>query len=186
MLDSIIRYGIYVNTDPPDDCAGLTIEEIMKGYGIHGEIRRCGDGKTGAGQAQEDPVDVVNVDNVQDDNQDDSMVGSNDITFNDKFTAPPVRVPRVVNPFTNIPQLHQVFMDTFKQAEGHGIIPEGYGIQPSEWEYGAYPSFYHIRSGKKGRELRVELPDLIWRPRTEMWVRALDIYNNLLARLDDM
>jgi hypothetical protein len=132
-------------------------------------------------------VDVVSIDDS--DNSDDGSGDSanmDDIQeFHDKFTAPPVRVPRVVNPFANLPELGRIFKDTFKQADDLGIIPEGYGMWPDEWIHDAYPSFYHIQSGKNGgRELKVELPDLIWRPRAEMWVRALNVYNNLLAQLD--
>jgi hypothetical protein len=195
-LDGIIEHGVYINADPADDCKGLTVEQIIDGYGVHGVIQQRRSGKTGAGQTDEDPVDIVNLEDAQDssgsdDNGSDDS-GSDDGSesgqvnaFNSKFTAPPVHVPRVINPFADSPQLGQIFTHTLRQVQQQGVLPEGYNIRPDEWEHGAYPSFYYIRSGKKsGRELRVDLPDMIWHQRAEMWAQALDVYKNLLAHLD--
>ncbi|KAK7029110.1 hypothetical protein R3P38DRAFT_2368283, partial [Favolaschia claudopus] len=50
----------------------------------------------------------------------------------------------------------------------------GYGLLREEWEGEIYPAFEIIKSGRKGsKELRVALPDSIWRPRAELLGRAL-------------
>ncbi|KAK6981346.1 hypothetical protein R3P38DRAFT_2396312, partial [Favolaschia claudopus] len=52
--------------------------------------------------------------------------------------------------------------------------PKYYHQGCEEWEGEMYPAFEIIKSGRKGsKELRVALPDSIWRPRAELWGRAL-------------
>jgi hypothetical protein len=51
---------------------------------------------------------------------------------------------------------------------------------PDEWEDNEYPSVEIIRSGRRGgKELRVALPDFVWRPRAELWGQALDILSRI-------
>lgn len=67
-----------------------------------------------------------------------------------------------------------VFAQVLGEISETGIIPAGYGIRPEEWEDGKYPSYEMIRSNRHGRkDLRVALPDGIWRPRAVLWVQAL-------------
>lgn len=58
---------------------------------------------------------------------------------------------------------------------------------PEEWENGTYPAFEILKSGRKrSKELRVALPDLIWRPRAQLWVRALAVLDELTYTLEGM
>ncbi|KAL0060477.1 hypothetical protein AAF712_012760, partial [Marasmius tenuissimus] len=90
-----------------------------------------------------------------------------------------VHVPRYPPPFDTT-QL-ELFARALTVADEQRLIPGGYGVRSEEWEDGEYPSYEVLRSGKKGtQELRVDLPDHIWRPRAEKWVQALDILNYML------
>lgn len=62
------------------------------------------------------------------------------------------------------------------------VVPHGYYLLEGEWEEGTYPSVEILRSGQRGRrEITIALPDSVWRPRAEMWARAID----LLVRLTE-
>ncbi|THV06831.1 hypothetical protein K435DRAFT_848900 [Dendrothele bispora CBS 962.96] len=37
LLDGILKHGIYLDSDPPDDCVGLTVEETMESYDVRTE-----------------------------------------------------------------------------------------------------------------------------------------------------
>ncbi|THU94738.1 hypothetical protein K435DRAFT_667877, partial [Dendrothele bispora CBS 962.96] len=170
---------------PPDDCVGLTVEETMESYGVHGKVQRRPHGHSGAGYSPEDPIDNLERGSSSGSESEESEWEEAETIHDDKFTAPPVKVPRVVDPFSKVPRLKKVFKKSLLDTQEAGIIPDGYGMHPEEWEHNVYPSYYTIRSGRKGsQELRVELPDLVWRPRSVMWVQALDVYNNLMAQLD--
>ncbi|KAJ7577912.1 hypothetical protein C8J56DRAFT_710462, partial [Mycena floridula] len=62
-----------------------------------------------------------------------------------------------------------------------GYIPESYNLRPEEWDEDGYPAFEIIRTGRTStKELRVSLPDEIWRPRALQWVQALDIMTAII------
>ncbi|THU78546.1 hypothetical protein K435DRAFT_699855, partial [Dendrothele bispora CBS 962.96] len=181
LLSGMLEHGIYVDTNPPDDCEGLTIAEIEEGYGVHGNVQSRAPGQTGAGHSLEDQLDDERDSGAESTDDDEDW---EDIpTIDDKFTAPAVKVPRMLNPFSK--QLEEIFSKSLSDLRAEEIIPEGFKILPQEWEDSTYPSYYHIRSGRKTNQaLLVELPDLIWRPRSELWVQALSVYNHLKAELE--
>ncbi|KAF9023504.1 hypothetical protein BDZ89DRAFT_890185, partial [Hymenopellis radicata] len=73
-----------------------------------------------------------------------------------------------------------MFDDALRLAQSTGSIPHGYGMLPHEWEQGEYPSYELLPVGRRvGNELRINLPDEIWRPRAQLWVQALDIYYSI-------
>jgi hypothetical protein len=74
----------------------------------------------------------------------------------------------------------QLFHDTFAAANENGIIPPGYGLLPEEWNDGVYFTFEILKSGRRGiKQLRIALPDSIWRPRAEVWGRGLAILDQI-------
>ncbi|THU93049.1 hypothetical protein K435DRAFT_861886 [Dendrothele bispora CBS 962.96] len=138
LLDGMLKHGIYLDSDPPDDCVGLTVEETMESYDVHSKVQRHPHGHSGAGYSQEDPIDNLEHSSSSGSESEESEWEEVETFHEDKFTAPPV-----------------------KEA---GIIPDGYGMHPEEWEH-VFPLYYTIRSVRKGsQELQVQLPDLVWCP----------------------
>ncbi|KAJ7728945.1 hypothetical protein DFH07DRAFT_757038, partial [Mycena maculata] len=89
-----------------------------------------------------------------------------------------VSVPKHANPFSG--EAVQVFEDALEQVCAANILPAGYGLLEDEWDDGTYPSFEILKSGQRGRkELRIALPDFIWRPRAILWGQALDVLNQV-------
>ncbi|KAG1757579.1 hypothetical protein EDB19DRAFT_1822622 [Suillus lakei] len=81
------------------------------------------------------------------------------------FHHKPVRVPKHASPFSSA-TLHDTFCQALAQVREAEHIPDGFGILPHEWDDDEYPSHEIIRSGRQGtKELRIPLPDFIWRPR---------------------
>lgn len=98
----------------------------------------------------------------------------------EEFNHEAVDVPKHTDPFQD-EHLHAVFEAAFVQLEESGRIPMGYGIHPTEWDVDGYPAFGIIRSGWRGRkELRIALPDSVWRPRSLRWVQALYLMNQVI------
>ncbi|KAJ7489641.1 hypothetical protein B0H11DRAFT_2229664 [Mycena galericulata] len=101
------------------------------------------------------------------------------------FHHEPVPVPKHANPFSD--NALQLFDSALSEANDLHVIPSGYGMLPEEWENGSYPAFEILKSGRKGsRELRVGLPDSVWRPRAQLWVRALAVLDELTNMLDGL
>ncbi|KAJ7279925.1 hypothetical protein C8J57DRAFT_997915, partial [Mycena rebaudengoi] len=73
-----------------------------------------------------------------------------------------------------------LFRDTLAVANENEVVPAGYGLLPEEWENGAYPTYEMLNSGRRsGKDLRIVLPDSVWRPRAELWGRALAILDHI-------
>ncbi|KAL0568312.1 hypothetical protein V5O48_013680 [Marasmius crinis-equi] len=174
--------GIYI-----DDCEALTRDEINDHYGIDRTHRQRPRNQTGAGTlSDEEFSDSESVAPGEDSSSDDSDMDELDIPLAARQVfaglddlMERVHVPRYPPPFSdaNI----TLFSQALGKIEEENNIPEGCGILPEEWENGEYPSYELLRSGKKGtRELRVDMPDHIWRPRAERWVQALHTLNYML------
>jgi hypothetical protein len=95
--------------------------------------------------------------------------------FHDKI----IPVPKLINPFHNQQEVEDIFVAALQEVEEAGIIPSGYGLLPEEWDDEAYPNYEMLKSGRCRKDLRVSLPDFIWRQRAEVWAQALHIYNYL-------
>jgi hypothetical protein len=75
----------------------------------------------------------------------------------------------------------QLFAQLLNHYQSQAYIPAGYGMLQDEWEGGIYPTTQAISSGRRGsKQLMIGLPDNIWRPRSELWVQALDILIRLV------
>jgi hypothetical protein len=168
-----VRDGVYI-----DDCEGVHPDVIDRYYGVHGPGTRRAPGQTGAGQLDDEDIPIP---------QSDSEGGESDSHLEEQiedaqahnFHHEAVPVPKHAPPFDD-DETMQLFYDTLLAAHDHGIIPPGYGLRPEEWDEGGYPTFEILKSGRRGgRELRVALPDSIWRPRAELWGRALAILNEI-------
>ncbi|KAJ6494116.1 hypothetical protein C8R47DRAFT_1267661 [Mycena vitilis] len=174
-----LENGVYL-----DDCDGVDPGVISELYGTHGSVIQRAPGETGAGQL--DDEDVPGVDgNLELEEEDwEDMIGDVEAANEHHFHHEPVAVPKHQNPFSD--DALQIFEDALAEADRVQVIPPGYGLLPEEWENNTYPAFEILKSGRKGsKELRVALPDSIWRPRAESWGRALAVLNHLTYMLED-
>lgn len=100
------------------------------------------------------------------------------------FLHDAVPVPKHQCPFRREETIEafEIILNDIKS--GRGAIPQGYYLRPNEWDEDGYPSYEIIRSGRRGaKELRIALPDQVWRPRAEIWVKAL-VAMELLLEMD--
>lgn len=175
-----VQDGIY-----EDDCQGVHPDIIQQYYGVHGGEARRAPGETGAGQLADEEVPTLDLDLVDvDEDVWQDIVENVEAAHAANFHLAPVAVPKHANPFSD--EGMAIFEKTMEKTEQRGIVPAGFGLLEEEWEDGSYPAYEILRSGRKGsRELRVALPDFIWRPRAEMWGRGLDILNRLTEMLGE-
>lgn len=106
--------------------------------------------------------------------------------FESNFKHDPVDVPKHRPPFGD-PSLQGALEHTLSRLQdGDGDLPRGYNIRESEWGTDGYQDFEWIQSGKRGKkQLRVSLPDHIWRNRAELWVKSLYVMEKMLVRYNN-
>ncbi|KAJ7851392.1 hypothetical protein B0H14DRAFT_3451359 [Mycena olivaceomarginata] len=144
-----LQHGVYV-----DDCEGTDPTVIRRYYGIHGPERSRAQGQTGTGQLNDEDIPAPSSDST-------------------------VSVPKHANPFDDDDTMG-LFCDVLETAIREDIVPPGYGLLPEEWDEEGYPAFEILKSGRRGsKQLRIVLPDDIWRPRAETWGRALAILEQM-------
>lgn len=84
-----------------------------------------------------------------------------------------VPVPKHESPFEDH-TLEDVLWEHVATLEQQGAIPQGFYLDPEEWDDAGYPTLETLPLGLKGRKvLNIDLPDKIWRPRAELWSRSL-------------
>ncbi|KAJ6568265.1 hypothetical protein DFH09DRAFT_917831, partial [Mycena vulgaris] len=165
--------GVYL-----DDCDGVHPNIIAEMYGVHGAPMQRAPGQTGAGQLDDEDVPTPDYDDMEMEDWED-MIEDIGAANEHHFHHEPVGVPKHKNPLSDDDL--RLFNAAFAEANRLQVVPQGYGIRQEEWENGTYPAFEILKSGRKGsKELRVALPDSIWRPRAQYWVRALSVLNHLL------
>ncbi|KAI6031180.1 hypothetical protein BKA83DRAFT_4044964, partial [Pisolithus microcarpus] len=82
----------------------------------------------------------------------------------------PVHVPSHQMPFTN----PEDFFGVLQEVIGRGVVPNGFGLTPEEWEAGQYPIFETIRVGRRQpNQIEVSLAGEIWYCRAHLWCQAL-------------
>ncbi|KAF8209154.1 hypothetical protein K438DRAFT_1572843, partial [Mycena galopus ATCC 62051] len=174
-----VQEGVYVN-----DHHNVHPSILQRYYGVHGPVARRAPGETGAGQLDDEDVPIPSVadeeeESDSDDDEKDDLQRRVEQAHAANFHHEPVSVPKHANPFPDAETM-QIFHAALSAADENGLVPPGYGLLPEEWEEDVYPSFEILKSGRRGgKELRVALPDSIWRPRAEMWGRGLAILNEL-------
>ncbi|KAJ7062379.1 hypothetical protein C8F01DRAFT_1057336 [Mycena amicta] len=116
---------------------------------------------------------------AEDDEDTNNIANTIEEAYGQNFHPEPVSVPKHECPFDGDDEF-QLFVDTLEQATSMNLVPQGYGMLPDEWDDDEYPSYGIIKSGRRGaKRMRVSLPDHVWRPRVEMWTRALDILQRI-------
>jgi hypothetical protein len=176
-----VAHGVYV-----DDCEGIHPDVIDQYYGVHGTATERAPGETGAGHLPDEDVPTVEHGTMEMD-EDDWQDLEDGITAAQasNFHHEPVAVPKHANPFADEHDM-QLFQSALVKAHELNVVPSGYGLLPIEWDDDSYPTYEIIRTGRRGvKELRVALPDFIWRPRAESWGRALDILYHIIHLSDN-
>lgn len=160
--------------------------DIAQYYGIHGPEHHRPSNHTGAGQLNDEDMSDMEVDGNRDEGTDEEWEEFEQqmgIEYLNNFLPTTVKVPRHSTPFTAAQQ--DIFSQALAEVIASTVLPGGYGIQVEEWEDGENPSFEIIQSGRRGRkDLRVALPDNIWRPRAEIWVQGLHVMQQLTYMLE--
>ncbi|KAJ7870119.1 hypothetical protein B0H13DRAFT_1724278 [Mycena leptocephala] len=175
-----VQDGVYI-----DDYDNEDPTVLARHYGVHGPPAHRLPGQTGAGQLDDEDIPIPSgfVDESESDDDSDVEDGLKQ-QIDQNFHHEPVPVPKHAEPFKD-EALMQLFHDTFAAANKTDIIPQGYGLLPEEWDDGVYPTFEILKSGRRGgKQLRVALPDSIWRPRAEMWGRGLAILDQIRYMTD--
>jgi len=103
------------------------------------------------------------------------------------FLHEAVHVPKYPHPLRRFSldvqsSFHEALQAVIDDGEGFPT-PRNFGLHADEWEGEGYRPYEFIRSGRRGgnRELRIELPDAIWRPRAELWAKAVSLLDDVLA-----
>ena len=88
--------------------------------------------------------------------------------------------PRNENPFESDADI-ETFNEALQSVQSEGIVPDGYGILPEEWDDDGYPTYEILKVGRRGtKQLRIALPHEIWKSRAELWTQALVVMTGLL------
>ncbi|KAK7016173.1 hypothetical protein R3P38DRAFT_3321557 [Favolaschia claudopus] len=174
--------GRLQNSFYDEDCNGVHPNVLERYYGTHGRERQRAAGETGAGQLKDE--EISNPPSATGSQSDDTESLEERIAeaHEDNFHHEAVAVPKQANPFDDDDSM-KLFYDTLEAAIQNNVVPHGYGLQSDEWGEDGYPSFEILKSGRHGsKRLRIALPDFVWRPRAEMWGRALAILDQITYR----
>ena len=177
-----LEYGIY------DDYDNVPVSELEAYYGVYSNAIHRFPGQTGAGHPADEDLDLdsesdvdfnTNLDSHNDDNDWINVERTEEAVaeVNINTYAEPVSVPDHNHPFlSDDSDEMRAFVVMLATYEASSYIPSGYGMLPEEWEDGLYPTIQVIPTGRRGsKQLEIGLPDTIWRSRSELWVRALDV-----------
>lgn len=168
-----VKHGIYLDQD---EVEGVSPDVLERYYGTTGHNPRRRADQTGAGH----PPDEEDDDDEGD--EEGSLPQRIAADHEQNFLDTAVKAPRHSNPFRD-ETVMAAFTTALAQVQNLGHIPRGFGMLPDEWENEEYPTFEVLRSGRRGtKELRIALPDRIWRPRAVRWVQALDVMSQLIER----
>ena len=97
---------------------------------------------------------------------------------NQNTHSEPIAVPQRNEPFATGAEMN-AFLIRLSQYKEAGYIPAGYGMLWNEWEDGMYLTIQVISVGRGAKQLEIGLPHAIWQSRSQRWVQALDIMNQI-------
>lgn len=162
-----VEHGAYI-----DEYSGINPDVLQEYYGVEGRTIQRLPGQSGAGHPDdENEEEEGNGEAMDIDIEDLPDRIAQDLEHN--FNHEAVKTPKHRNPFKS-DLAEEAFTDEILKMTTNEEVPRGYGMRRDEWEEGDYPTYEVIRTGRRGRkELCVDLPDDIWRPRAMLWVRAL-------------
>ncbi|KAF8581566.1 hypothetical protein K439DRAFT_1353650, partial [Ramaria rubella] len=82
----------------------------------------------------------------------------------------PVKALQSQSPFKS-PAQEAIFFAALNEIQAANLIPLGFGIKPSEWEDGEYPTYECTMFGCCKKEITVLV--VIWLPHAIAWCQAL-------------
>ncbi|KAF9066031.1 hypothetical protein BDP27DRAFT_1228229, partial [Rhodocollybia butyracea] len=169
LISGMIDHGVYT-----DDCNGLDLQTIEESYGTLGEPVQHPDNHTGAGFLVDEDVPMPS-DQSDSDSESDNLTD----TYDNEFLPKAVHTPCHTCPLTA--KEVQVFEGALQAASKANIMSHGYGIRPEEWRETYYPIDETIRTERKGgKELVIQLPKFVWRPRAHLWTLGLSIMDRII------
>lgn len=151
---------------------------ISEYYGTDGPIFERPAGETGAGYLPDEEVPQIGEDVELQENDWVDLENRIEEGQASNFHVEEIPVPKHYNPF-DTEEDEIIFTTALQHVWELDIIPTGYGLLPTEWEDESYPTYEMIKL-RQGKELRIALPDFIWRHRAELWGQALDIVDRLM------
>jgi hypothetical protein len=164
--------GVY--HDPihdPDDCYGMSPEDIQLFYGVTRTSERS-HYASGAGHLLDEMSDGdsdwddIGTDSGSDSEDEEIM---DDIRSNIRHDA--IRPPKAHSPLSDSGK--DIFIATLTEVLRNQDAPHGFGLYDNECD-GGYPDSELIPAGRRGsRRIEVRLPVHIWQPRAVVWVQAL-------------
>jgi hypothetical protein len=124
----------------PDECLGITVEDIVRFYGIKGQEKEMPEGMTGAGTVADDAdATTTAFDATLEVDEDDDITAEEwshievlDASVSHKFDAKPVSVPKYHNPFEEDADAFYIFKSALEQVEAEQVIPRGYHMHLDE------------------------------------------------------
>jgi hypothetical protein len=161
-------------------------DTINRYYGVLGAEQTRLNGQTGAGHAEDEDIALGSDDSGSedsDDGEDDAQWAelqhqiAHDQSHNVRHK--PVKVPRHCNPFA-AQEAQMEFQNILSIITEGKTIPAGFGVVADEWDDG-YPELEIIKTGSRGKELEVILPEAAWLPRAVLWSQALDLMSQLVG-----
>jgi hypothetical protein len=156
------EHGIY-GDDPMNDVHPDTINRY---YGVCGAEQTRLSGETGAGHVEDEDVASGSDDSNSEDSDDEAQWAElqHQIAYDQSHNVQhkPVKVARHHNPFAT-PEAEMEFQDVLSIIAEGKIILAGFGVRADEWDDG-YPELEIIKTGSRGKELEVILPEAAWLP----------------------
>ena len=209
-LLGLVKHGLYVS-ESDDEYADIDPKLLNHHYGTTHHNPKHRSHRTGAGHPSDEDSssnsegdsepDSMRVDRDDSDNESDAASRNSASERSDLdepntdhsdleahiavFVDHQVHGKEIVTPRHENPFDSDADMETFNRAlqsvQSEGIVPDGYGILPEEWEEDGYPTYEILKVGRRGKkELRVALPHEVWRPRAELWIQALVVMTGIL------
>jgi hypothetical protein len=164
---------------------GIHPDTISLYYGVHGTEQTRTSAQTGAGHPEDDDIDSLSDEGSEngdgDGDDDDEWTELQHQIARDQahnIRHKPVKVARHQNPFVT-PEAETEFWEILAVVIKDSAAPDGFGVCIEEWESG-YPEIEIIKTGARGKELEVVLPEAIWLPRAVLWAQGLDVMSRLV------
>ncbi|KAI5981790.1 hypothetical protein EDC04DRAFT_2593816 [Pisolithus marmoratus] len=92
-----------------------------------------------------------------------------------------IHVPTHGKPFSSEAEVG--FFMGLREVVAQDIIPDNFGLTPTEWPSDEYPLFEIIRVGRR-KDVEISLADPIWYSRARLWCQALSVLSFYLASLE--
>lgn len=75
----------------------------------------------------------------------------------------------------------RLFEEGLKLLRESNELPQGYGVLATELDGEGFDEQEEINVGLQKRGYRIQLPSMVWQPRTEQWAQGLFAMSTILA-----